>query len=53
MQRYMFDELSKTGTDLAKFMASEIKMGSRKLKDVRTHSENFAEQAQLKEEQTN
>jgi hypothetical protein len=34
MQRYLVDELSKTGSDLATFMASEIKMGDRKLKDI-------------------
>jgi hypothetical protein len=40
----MFDELSKTGSDLGKFMASEIKMGTRSPKEVRAASQSFAEE---------
>lgn len=38
----MVDELSKTGSDLATFMASEIKMENRKAKDVLARSEALA-----------
>ena len=48
MKHYLVNELEKSGSEVAGFMAEDLKSGERSLKETKTNS---AEYAQMKEQQ--